>query len=83
MGKSMQHVLETLLFVMNRACSMQHFSNFAKTLKETLRFNFVHSPASVRTMLHKQIQNPSRSAELSPGVFQTSTALCEAGRAAL
>jgi len=44
MGKSMQHVLGTLLFVMNRACSMQHFSNFAKTLRETLRFNFVHSP---------------------------------------
>ena len=43
MGKSMQHVLETLLLVVNRACGMQHFSN-AKTLEDTLRFSFVHSP---------------------------------------
>ncbi len=54
MGKSMQHVLETLLLVMNRACSMQHFSNFAKTLKDTLRFSFVHSPVQ---SMHSICQN--------------------------
>ncbi len=70
-----QDVFATLDLAVSKSYSMHHPQQAYIVLSR-------HAVSHV-DKFHKQIQNPSRSAELSPGVFQTSTALCKAGRAAL
>ncbi len=78
-----QHVFATLKFAVSKSCSEQHHQKAYVLLRHAVSVPFMSLLGGMCTMLHKRIQNPSRTAELSPGVIQTSTAFCEAGRAAL